>query len=198
MEIDGTLRRENPICRSGGLKTLGVETFDVEAILRRLATPRPGNLTRRRAARAQCDGRFGVVMSGRANRFGHIGNEGQRIVVSTNRRHFAAQHTAGWSGREWESAEQGTGTSNSIDSRGQDLHRNELVSGCTVTNRQMWGMVNARFQAQFARRIVCMLRILYRPPLCVQFPTEQQKNYSYQWARDVLAMMDAVEASGSL
>jgi hypothetical protein len=38
--------------------------------------------------------------------------------------------------------------------------------------------------------------MLHRPPLRVQFLTEQQKNYSYQWAREMLALRDVAEAAG--
>jgi hypothetical protein len=83
-------RGENQICRRRDPKELGAQTTNTEAMLRRPATLHP----RRRSHVARRRGGAGdwacrVVMSGHANRFGHIGNEGAGIVVSADRRKFA-------------------------------------------------------------------------------------------------------------
>ena len=74
------------------------------------------------------------------------------------------------------------------------------LADARITDRQMTAMVNARFGTKFTRRILNawrnMLRILYRPPLRVQVLTKEQKDYSYQWAEDLLAQMNAAEEAG--
>jgi hypothetical protein len=74
------------------------------------------------------------------------------------------------------------------------------LADAQMADSQMCAMVNARFETHSTRRVLSkwrnMLRMLYRPPLRVQFLTEQQKNHSYQWALGMLALTDAAEAAG--
>jgi transcriptional regulator with XRE-family HTH domain len=74
------------------------------------------------------------------------------------------------------------------------------LADARITDPQMRSMVNEKFETTFTRRTITIwrntFRILYRPPLRVQILTEEQKNYSYQWAMDMIRWMIAEENAG--
>jgi hypothetical protein len=191
-------RRGDPIRRRRGGKRLGIWASEVEAILRRLAGPRPPHWPE--ISRGAVEWTFWVLMSGHFNRFTHIGNGAQRIVASTDRRDFSGQPTAGRQEVFRNRPSGGRRRPTALTPEIRTYIETNWLADAQIAESRMCAMVNARFQTGFTGRVPSMwrnmLRILYRPPLQVQFLTEQQKDHSSPWVRDGAAMIYMADSSG--